>query len=299
MKLALFLKVCEGEYEMAWDAMMSLVQSCQGANISLFVLDDASPSRVGKRLVDKFYKTTGNSVDCLELPQSLGYRGSGQRAFIGLNRIANSGKEFDMVVKIDADALVIRDDLGDFLEKSCPNGVGLYGEGNMMRWRDRILYLADFLPIGFKRKSTEQVIQREWELSRIYPVWWADLGMRSLFNGFQFKYIPGCFWYLGGKTLQKLKEVGYLSRDQNNYGFVFNDDLLLTTAVYAINHPVVDLTTISPHWKGSTFTSEETPLIEVKQLNPYVIHPLKNKPKAWERRTELKALSELKKQVDT
>lgn len=37
-------------------------------------------------------------------------------------------------------------------------------------------------------------------------------------------------------------------------------------------------------------TSEDTPIEMVRQLNPYVVHPLKNKPKAWERRTELKSL---------
>ena len=290
MKLALFMKVCEGEYDIAWDALMSLAQSCKGADITLFVLDDASPSRVGKRLTDKFHETTQNPVDCLELPQSLGFRGSAQRAFLGLDRIASSGQEFDMVVKIDSDALVVRQDLGAFLEKSCPNGLGLYGEGNTMRWRDRVLFLADFLPMGFKRELVDGVIQRQWQLNRTSPVWWADFGMKALLNGFQFNFIPGCFWYLGGKTLQKLKEVGYLSRDQSKYGFVFNDDTLLTVAVYAINHPVVDLTSLSGHWKGSMSMTEDTPLEAVKHIHPYVVHPLKNNLKAWERRQELKAL---------
>ena len=284
------MKVCEGEYDIAWDALMSLAQSCKGADISLFVLDDASPSQVGKRLADKFYEATLNPVDCLELPRSLGFRGSGQRAFLGLERIASSGEAFDIVVKIDADALVVRDDLGDFLEKSCPNGLGLYGEGNLMRWRDRLLYMMDYLPMGFKRALVDGVIQREWQLSRNYPVWWTDFGRRALLNGFRFHYIPGCFWYLGGKTLQKLKEVGYLSRDQSKYGFVFNDDLLLTTAVYAIGHPVVDLITVSQHWKGSMSMSENTLIVAVNHLDPYVVHPLKNNPKAWVRRRELKSL---------
>jgi hypothetical protein len=159
-----------------------------------------------------------------------------------------------------------------------------------MRWRDRVLFLADFLPMGFKRELVDGVIQRQWQLNRTTPVWWADLGMKALLNGFQFNFIPGCFWYLGGKTLQKLKEVGYLSREQSKYGFVFNDDTLLTTAVFAINHPVVDLTTLSGHWKGSMSMAEDTPLEAVKQIHPYVVHPLKNNPKAWERRRELKAL---------
>ena len=190
MKLAVFLKVCEGEYDIDWDALMSLAQSCKGADISLFVLDDASQSQVGKRLADKFYEATLNPVDCLELPRSLGFRGSGQRAFLGLERIASSGEAFDIVVKIDADALVVRNDLGDFLEKSCPNRLGLYGAGNLMRWRDRLLYLMDYLPMGFNRALVDGVIQREWQLSRNYPVWWIDFGRRALLNGFRFTTFP-------------------------------------------------------------------------------------------------------------
>lgn len=290
MKLALFMTVCEGEYDLAWDALTSFTQSCTSADITLFVLDDASPSRVGKRLADKFHEMTGNPVDCLELPRSLGFRGTARRLFLGLERIANHGEAFDIVVKIEADALVVRDDLGNFLEKSCPNGLGFYGERYTMRWRDRLLCLADYLPIGFQRTSIDGIIQRQWQLSRTSPVWWADLGRQALLNGFQFDYIPCCFWFLGAKTLQTLKEGGYLCRDQSKYGFVFNDDLLLTIAVYAIDHPVVDLTTLSPHWKGSMSMSESTPMEDVKSLRPYVVHPLKDNPQAWERRKELKSI---------
>ena len=112
------MTVCEGEYDLAWDALTSFTQSCTSANITLFVLDDASPSRVGKRLADKFHEMTGNPVDCLELPRSLGFRGTSRRLFLGLERIANHGEAFDIVVKIEADALVVRDDLGNFLENS-------------------------------------------------------------------------------------------------------------------------------------------------------------------------------------
>jgi hypothetical protein len=36
--------------------------------------------------------------------------------------------------------------------------------------------------------------------------------------------------------------------------------------------------------------TEDTPLEAVKHIHPYVVHPLKNNLKAWERRQELKAL---------
>ncbi len=292
MKLAIFMKVCGGEYEIAWDSLTALADACAEANITLFVLDDASPSRVGKRLTEKFSEMTKNTVNCYELPKSLGFRGSAYRAFLGLDRITNSGEVFDIVIKIDADALVVRRDLGNFIEKVGSNGYGLYGVSNPMRLRDRLLYLADFLPIGFKRKKIEQVIQRQWQLNRVSPVWWTDFGSKALCNGFRFNFIPGCFWFLGGKTLQRLKEVGYLSLDQSKHGFVFNDDLLLTTAVYAINHPVVDLATLSfsPHWYGTMSMGENTPIETIKTLKPYVLHPLKDNPEAWERRRKLKKL---------
>lgn len=285
------MKVCEGEYDMAWDTLMSMTRSCSGSDISFFVLDDASPSKVGRRLAENFHKETQNPVDCLELPKSLGFRGSARRAFMGLERIAKSGEVFDVVVKIDADGVVVRDDLGRFMKEACPDGMGLFGEQYPMRLQDKVLYFADLLPIGFKRKSVDEVIQREWQLSRFYPVWWSDLGRQSLRNGFRFSFIPGCFWFLGGRTLQMLSEAGYLSRDQSRYGFVFNDDLLLTMAVFTIKHPVVDLGALSPHWGRFQAMTEDAPISAIKPHRPFVIHPLKDNPKAWERRRELREMS--------
>jgi hypothetical protein len=289
MKLALFMKVCEGEYTIACEAMISLIESCLGTDMSLFILDDGSPSQVGRRLVEKSRETAVKSADCLELPQSMGFRGSAYRAFKGLDWIAQSGK-FDIVVKIDSDALMLRNDFGAFLKEVCPNKTGLYGLGRSVRDRDRVLYWADQLPIGFKRKNIDGVIQQEWQFNRTYPVWWADIARKALANGFQFHFIPGWFWFIGGETLKVLQQAGYLSRDQSRHGFVFNDDILLTTAVCAIDHPVVDLATRSTYWgKFQRLTAHSSPTL-VKSCQPYVVHPLKNNPTAWEQRRALKAL---------
>jgi hypothetical protein len=293
MKLALFMNVCEGEYEIGLSAFQSLIRSCQGHELLFFVLDDASSSRVGQRLAEQFQRLTGQATDCLELPKSLGYRGNAQRAFMGLHRIATCGENFDAVVKIDTDALVIRKDLGKFISEVCTDGLGLYSEAHAMRARDQILYLADLMPFGFKRKKLDGVIQRQWQLSRNHPVWWADLGIKALLNGFRFRFIHGSFWFIGGRTVRELEASGCLSRNQSKHGFVFNDDLLLTSAVYAIHHRVVDLSATYPQWDQFLWAGKECPLEAILSRKPYVIHPLKNNPEAWQRRQELLELTVL------
>jgi hypothetical protein len=280
--------VCEGEFEVGWEALRSLLAACKDHDLELFFLDDGSPSRVGRRLAERLKAERELPTECIELEKSLGFRGSAVRAFTGLAHIARSGKAFDAVIKIDADALVLREDLGAFIAAACRDGRGLFGEQHAMRARDRVLYAADQLPAGFTREVVDGTIQRRWRLSRLKPVWWADLGRKALLNGFKFQYIPGCFWFLGGQTLAALDAAGHLRRDQATHGFVFNDDLLLTTAVLAIGHPIVDLATLSPSFGGTMGMSERTPLDEVLRRRPFVVHPLKNNPQAWQRRQELR-----------
>jgi len=282
--------VCEGEFEIGLDALQSLVDSLGGYEIDVFILDDGSPSLVGQNIAKKLHIDKIQAIHHMDLPVSLGFRGSAQRAFIGLSWIHKSAKEFDVIIKIDADAVVLREDLGQHIQKALQDGKGLYGVEYLMRKRDRILYMADQLRLGFARKLVNGIIQRRWKIGRNYPVWWADIGEKARRNGFNYRYIPGCFWFLGPETLNALADAGYLDRDQSNFGFVFNDDLILTSATAAIEHPIVDLTKLSSAWLRSMGLSELEPIELIQAQQPYVVHPLKNYPAANARREELKKL---------
>jgi hypothetical protein len=288
MELAVLMIVCEGEENLAWDTLASLAEACSGARISLFLIDDASPTHIGMRLAERFRNAIGHSAQCYELPHRLGFYGLAQRLFRGLRIIAQSDRSFDMVMKIDADVCIVRKDLLSFLKATCAFGSGLYGELYPMRTRDRVLLLADYLPLGFARERHGDVIRRRWQLRRLFPVWWSDFGWRALMRGFRLEYVAGNFYILGGKTLRKLDAAGWLERDQTKSGFVFSDDVLLTIAVYALGDPVVDLRSVSSHW-GFLATTEEDSLERMVAARPYVVHHLKDRPKAWERRKALRA----------
>jgi hypothetical protein len=287
MNLVFLVVVCEGEEKLARDAIASLKWSCEGHQAELVLLDDGSPSRVGRNL-EKWASSLGLRARTVELPKSKGFRGSAYRAFLALSEVAKSGLDCDLVVKIDADALVLRRDLGDFLAGACPDRRGLFGVEKTMRWRDGVLFAADQLPLGFTRDEHDGVIQRKWRFGRTRPVWWSDIGRAAVRQGFKFRFVPGCFWFLGGDTLRALQTSGYLERDQHPFGFVFNDDLLLTAAVLAVGHPTIDVATLSPGWRGTMSMTEDMPLEAVVAVNPFVIHPLKDRPAAWTRREDLR-----------
>ena len=281
------MTLCEGEYEIARDALASLLAICPIERPELFLIDDASPSRVGQRVAAETRKR-GIITHCLEMPHSLGFFGTGRRTFRGLEWLASHG-EFDLLVKIEPDALVLRQDTFEMILSECKDGIGLFGEAHALRRRDLLLYLFDHLPFGLRRHIDRAgIIRRKWELGRFGPVWWSDFGRKALRNGFRFQYLPACFFFLGGKTLKALHEQGILARLQEPRGFVVADDVLLTMAVWALGHPVVNLTDRSPHWGYAMGMDENAPLEVVRNVQPYVIHPLKNRPRAWERRRLLR-----------
>ncbi len=288
MKLALLICLCEGEQAIAWDVLSTMAVACSGAELSLFIVDDASPSRVGQRLASRFREEFGVEARCRELPKGLRFYGMAERLFIGLNDIVASGQSFDAVLKLDPDICVVRRDFLAFLKETCPDGLGLFGERYEMRARDALLLVADLFPLGFARKRVDGVIFRDWSLRRYFPVWWGDFGRRALLNGFRFGFIAGGFWILGGQTLRKLGEKGWFARSQIKHGFVVTDDVMLTMATYAIGHPVVDLATRSPHWGRFLSITEETPIETILPRKPYIIHHLKDRPKGWEARNQVK-----------
>jgi hypothetical protein len=287
MKIAILMVVCEGEYAIACDALKSLVSTCAQHEIVAFIVDDASPSLVGERVVNAIERAIGIQGLCLRLPESLGYHGMAERLFIGLNFIVTGGLQFDLVIKLDPDVLVLRRDFEEFMMKHCASPTGLSGEMHWMHPRLRLSFLLDQLPVGFRRKAINRVMQHGGELSRVGPVWWSDIGRRAFLKGFRFRYVSGCFWVLGGETLRLLDAQGHLARSQERHGLLFNDDIILTTFVYALGHPVLDLSETSSHWGSSMFMSDQTPIEAVLKHAPYVVHPLKSHPSALLRRQEL------------
>jgi hypothetical protein len=287
MKIAVLMVVCEGEFGIACDALNSVAAACANNECVAYIVDDASASLVGERVLETVKRTRGVSGQCLRLRRSLGFHGMAERLFFGLKQIADHGTRFDLIVKLDPDTLVVRRDFGQFLAENCAGPRGLSGEMHEMLPRLKLSFLLDQLPFGFRRKSTGGVMQHGGELSRFAPVWWSDIGRKAIGGGFRFRYVPGCFFVLGGETLRTLDRSGYLARSQARHGLLFNDDLILTACVYALRHPVIDFSQKSPHWGSSMFMPEETPLDTVLRHAPYVVHPLKNNAAALLRRDEL------------
>ena len=287
MRVAVFFACCESEYEIGCAALQSLLNGLDGDSVDLYILDDASPSRVGQRISTSIDLVNVCSVEHYLLPKSLGFRGTIQRTMIGLDWIASKPQEYDLVYQIDADALVLRNDLGEFFNALMLDRQGLYGVSYPMRKRDILLYLADLFPLGFSRRTVDGAIQRRWKFPRTKPTWWARFGWRAVLKGFRFRYIAGGFYVLGGRTLRALAESGILRKEQSNFGFMSSDDLLLTTIVRGINHNVVDLGIDSSEWSRALSTSEKTPLQTILDRRLFAVHPLKNTKAAWERREEL------------
>jgi hypothetical protein len=278
-RIALLMTVCEAERRIAPGALASVVAALPGTDLTLFIVDDASPSHVGRGLLDLYPHLPGHLV---RFERSLGFTGTARRLFAGLAAIADSKTEFDAIVKFDPDALVVTDDLAGFIGAVAPDGRGLHGVISRMRKRDALLLVADLFPVGFRRRYRDGVIQRKWELSRLRPVWWWGIGWRAVLRGMRFRYIAGGLCILGGRTLRELGQRGWLRlKHEGRHGFTFTDDMLLSVATVALGHAISDPARIRPNWAvldGDHATDWEGKLA----AGALVLHPLKDNPRADE-----------------
>jgi hypothetical protein len=275
VRQAILMYVCEGEQAIALGALRSLARACPGLSYDLFLVDDGSQSRVAQQLARRL--PPGIAVGrLLELPRSLGYRGCIERLLIGARAIVNSGVPYRLIVKLDADTLVLRADLGEHLLSACSGRVGIWGCCFPMRYRDRVLLLADILPVGFRRRTIEGTIQRDWELARWRPVWWTSIGLRAFRNGFRFWIVPGSFFVWSGDTLRKIAAQGLLDCHRaGRHGFVTSEDDLFTTLLtLAAGDPLHDLQDAHPTW-GLARMPRTQSFEGVVAADPFVVHPLK------------------------
>jgi hypothetical protein len=280
MQIAVLLTVCEGEYEIARYACMSVLRSTPGHTCWFQIVDDGSPSQVGHRLLDQLRDSDAEG-HVHRLGFSLGFRGCAQRTCEGLNQIARSGRSFDIVLKLDPDTLIIGgQQLGQFLDQYCCNPAEMWGSLHTMRKRDRVLFAADFLPLGFRRKAKGYVLTRQWELGRFRPVWWFRFGWRAVTSGrFRFRHPGGGFYILAADLVRKMHARGYLdSIYQGRHGFVSSEeDLIATMLCLAVGGRIRNFEEVRPGFAQLGYRTVSGGQ-SATNLNHVVIHPIKDTP---------------------
>lgn len=288
MRIALMMSVCENDKAIAAAAVTSLVRRRAGYEIDVYVQDDASPSRVGVALAEHCRRNLGISAQVNELPFPVGFRGGVTRFTMLMNWIASTGIEYDLLVKIDPDSLVLRDDWLDSFsaDVSARGGRGIWSIARPFRKQDALLFLLDLLPMGFRRKKTGTLIDRKWELRRWRPVWWAGIGWRALFRGLRSRYSHGAFYAIGGETFRDVARRGFFKRlkpDRHGF-FTSEEDPMATVFAYSVGDRLIDLNELVPGW-GNAYWGPDLPPATVVASGMYVVHPLKDNEAGRKNRT--------------
>ena len=277
MKLLIFYGLHEGEKSIAAHALGQLLAILAGHEVDVLILDDASSSRVGEKTKARFAIQGLGRIDVLRLEHSTGYRGSIDRTFSALQWVAQTGRAYDYVLRVDADVHFCRPDLANLFAPGVLPAQGLIGQPLVMRSRDFVQVWADVLPVGFRRRHTaDGKIEHQWEFKRFHPVWWHNIGWCALANGFRGVIVPGCFIIIAGTTLAAFQSRGWLNRPRTSLGLAFGDDTILALATRAVGHPVIDARTLVPDWSCNLFITPETTAATVRAAGHYFIHPLKD-----------------------
>lgn len=288
MRIAVLTFVYEGDRELAFDTFDSIVRSSPSVKFDFFFTDDASPSRVGDALV-AWCHDRGFVARCVRYESRTGYRGAIERTLSLLREVAQSSEQYDLILRIDTDALVVRKGIAAALQEHCVDPTGLYGVGRRMRVRDAVAMLLDLLPVGLKRKRSDGVVERSYTLTRLRPVWWWRLGVRALFNGFRFKFPDGCCYVLGGELPSVLHRAGSLDLyRENRYGLITSEeDVIVAMMCRASGVKVHDLAAQDPTWSHMNWMRERV-LDAPADSIPYVIHPLKATPDGLALRAQIR-----------
>ncbi len=287
LRIAVLLCVCDSDATLAEDVVTTLCASASEHSLRFFIMDDASKTRAGERLADHC-RRLGRKASCTRLPEPLGFRGCIQRTCEGLREVAHSQEPFDLVIKHDPDALVIRTDLGALLSAHCRADDTMWGIPFTMRGRDRVLLLADLMPFGFRRRRQGAKIDRKWEPRRLRPVWWFRAGVQALANGFRFRTPGGGFYIVAMPLVQRMVDRGFLARPRyERHGFLTTEeDIMAGMLVRAVGGRVVDLDTVSPRF-GDLGISPTPDAKTLRKNGHFVVHPLKATPQGLACRREL------------
>ena len=279
MKLLIYYGLCEGEKAIAPLALHQLLSILSGHEVDILFLDDATPSQVGERMAAHFADQIPGKIDVVRLKKSVGARGCIGRVFGVLRWVAQSGRHYDHILRVDADLHFCRRDLAALFEPGVLPTQGICGQTFTMRPRDFAQVIVDVLPMGFRRRrAANGKLEHDWQLRRLLPVWWHDFGMLALLRGFRGQIIPGSFIIISGAMVAAMHAKGWLDRDHERLGLAFGDDTVLAMATVALGQPMTDARDLLHDWSCEIFLRPDASAAEVKANGRYFIHPMKDVP---------------------
>lgn len=282
-----------GERTIIHDLLLSIERSFGAVDFDIFLTDDASKSSVGQEVVE-WGRERSVSVLLERDEESRGFRGAIERTIRMLRAVARSNIEYDAILRIDSDALVIREGLDRAILASVADKAGLYGVLKKMRKKDAVALLLDLLPLGMKRRSVGARIERDFSVVRLHPVWWWRFGVRALTNSFRFKYVEGPCYVMGGTFPLELERQGLLSRYRpGQHGLITSEeDVMITILCSAAGLRLHALDGFDKTWR--TFNSIGDGVLRAQEMDvPYVIHPLKDDLKGEALRSQIMARFQL------
>ncbi|MBB5211845.1 hypothetical protein [Microbulbifer hydrolyticus] len=288
-RIAVMTFAYEGDKSIGFELLESLVSSFKNTKFDLYFTDDASSSRLDRSVV-KWAESKGISAYGVRYDHNLGFRGAVERTLRLLKLIAQQPRDYDVILRIDTDALVIKEGLDLELLQLCTDPKGLYGVLKNMRPKDRLGYLLDLLPFGFKRVANNDQIGSKFSMSRKSPVWWWREGFKALTKGFRFKYVEGSCYIMGGAFPKELMRLGILDRfDRNRHGLITSEeDVVVTTLCRSAGLPLYQTNEFDPRWKLVNILGKRVLDMPVDEL-PFVIHALKADPAGSALRKKVRA----------
>jgi hypothetical protein len=279
MRLLVFFGVYEAEASFAHVCLDQILDILRDHTVHLVIQDDASPSRLGDRLAAGVRARLGDRVRVVRIERSLGFHGFYERRLSMLDQATQWGETFDYVVQLDPDLHFCSRKLAEVLQSPRLPELGIVGPAVQMRKRDYLLFLADFLPAGFRRRHKGELLEHPWELRRVRRVWWHDIGWQALRGGFRGRIVTGALQVLSWKSVLAMRDRGWLSRRRRPVGLIYQDDVLIASFLAALGHPLRDLQEVVPTWKAEMFLAATTTAEEIRRRGFDLIHALKND--AW------------------
>jgi glycosyltransferase involved in cell wall biosynthesis len=292
MKIGVFFGVYEAEKPFAQQTLGQLLDILQNHDVHVLILDDASPSFLGDSLARAFADRKNTSFEVIRKEKSSGFRGAMDRTLLAFRRLAESTQDFDYVLRVDADLFFNRKELAAVFDGQRLPTQGLIGTFARFRPRDYLQVLLDLLPLGFRRRQTQGIVEHDWELKRLKPVWWWDLGLRALLHGFNHRFIGGSFQIMAGSTFYEIARRGWMQRNPlEGLGLVFGEDVMTNILVKALNHPLVDIAELLPDWACDMAINPHKGGSRMIQAHRYyLVHPLKGDAWGLKLRQELERL---------